>query len=239
MKHRLLSVICCLLCLSTIGCAQNQCDAEIKLLLVPTEVQSVVKALNAGPPAKGQVLLFDTKSRELFSRGVIVRARAGGASNDLMVKVRVREDQVVPVHDLGAGYKCEVDRTGDAAVRSYSIRTKLNGKMPTSGKDVLELLSPGQKQLLEEARVSPDWSRIEKVASINSTVWKIRNESGLAKLSLELWQWESKQVLELSTKIANDDPSMSVRLRKLVTDRGLSIETNQKQKTQMALQDVE
>lgn len=239
MKHRLLSGICCLLCLSAIGLAQNQCDAEIKLLLVPTEVQSVVKALNAGPPAKGQVFLFDTNSRDLFSHGVIVRARVGGATNDLMVKVRVREDQAIPVHGLGAGYKCEVDRTGDAAVRSYSVRIKLNGNVPTSGKDVLALLSRGQKRLLEEARISPDWSRMEKVASIDSTVWKIRNQAGLAKLSLELWQWESKQVLELSTKIANDDPSILIRIRKLVTDKGLSIEANQKQKTQMALQDIE
>ncbi len=239
MKHRLLSGVCCLLCLSAIGWAQNQCDAEIKLLLVPTEVQSVVKALNAGPPAKGQVFLFDTKSRELFSHGVIVRARVGGAANDLMVKVRVREDLAIPAHDLGTGYKCEVDRTGDAAVRSYSVRIKLNGKVPASGKDVLALLSPGQKRLLEEAHISPDWNRIERVASINSTVWKIRNESGLAKLSLELWQWQSKQVLELSTKIANDDPSIAVRLSKLVTDKGLSIEADQKQKTQMALQGAE
>jgi hypothetical protein len=239
MRLQLFFWILGLACLPRILAAQDKCDAEIKLLLVPTEVHSVVKALNAAPPAKGQVFFFDTKSRELFLHGVIMRARVGSAGNDLMVKVRVPEGQTIPVHDLGAGYKCEVDRSGDTAVRSYSVRTKLNGETPTSGRDVLNLLSPGQKRLLEEAHTLPDWSRVEKVASISSTVWKIENEAGLTKLSLELWQWESKQVVELSTKVAEDDPSITNRLRKIVTDKGLSIGAAQTQKTGLALRDIE
>ena len=239
MKLRLLSWMLALVCVPAWLAAQDRCDAEIKLLLDPKEVHVAVKALDAGPPANGQVFLFDTKNRELFSRGVIVRARVGAAANDFMVKVRVPEHQAISAHDLGAGYKCEVDRSGDKAVRSYSVKVNLNGKVPLSGNDVLKLLSPGQKQLLEEAHISPDWSRVERVATIDSTVWKVRNEGELSKLSLELWQWPKHQVLELSTKVANDDPSITTRLRKLVTDKGLSIGAAQTQKTRLAIEAVD
>ena len=239
MRFRLLCSTLVLLCLVGVVPAQDKCDAEIKLLLEPTEVQSVVRALNAGPPAKGEVYLFDTKNREMFSRGVIVRARKSGATSDLMVKVRISTDRSISVSGLGAGYKCEVDRTGDSAVRSYSVKTKLTGELPASGDGVLKLLSPAQKRLLEDAHVSPDWSRVEKVASIQSTAWKIRNEAGLSKLSLELWQWSSNQVLELSTKVPNDDASVSTQLLKLVTDKGFSVDKTQTQKTRLAVDGIE
>lgn len=239
MRLRLLSLTLVLLCLTAIASAQHRCDAEIKLLLDPTEVQSVVKALSAGTPAEGEVYLFDTKSRELFSHGVIVRARQGRATADLMVKVRISTDQSMSVTGLGAGYKCEVDRTGDSAVRSYSVKTKLTGDLPASGNDVLKLLSPDQKRLLEDAHISPDWNRVQKVAVIHSTAWKVRNEGGLSKLSLELWQWSSNRVLELSTKVPTDDASVSTQLRKLVTDKGLSIDQTQTQKTRLAVKDLE
>ena len=239
MKLRLFSWLLGLLCLAVVANAQNSCDAEIKLLLDPSDIQSVVKAFNAGPPAKGQVYLFDTERRELFSRGVIVRARQEGEVSDLMVKVRIPADESIPVSGLGAGYKCEVDRTGDSVVRSYSVKTKLTGVLPTSGNEVLKLLSPGQQRLLREAHISPDWSRVEKVAGIQATAWKIRNEAGLSKLSLELWQWSSNRVLELSTKIPNDDPSVSIQLRKLVSDKGLTVDKTQTQKTRLAVESIE
>jgi hypothetical protein len=239
MRLRLLSPTLVLLCLIAPVSAQDQCDAEIKVLVEPTEVQSVVKALNAGPPAKGEIYLFDTQNREMFSRGVIVRARKAGTISDLMVKVRIPTDRSMSVSGLGAGYKCEVDRTGDSAVRSYSVKTKLRGELPVSGNEVLKLLTPAQRRLLADAHVSPDWSRVQKVASIYSTAWKIRNEAGLSKLSLELWQWSSNQVLELSTKVQNDDASVSTQLRKLVTDKGLSLSKAQTQKTRLAVDGIE
>src|ERR1700760_2782592 len=126
MKRRLLSWMLALVCVPSYLAAQDKCDAEIKLLLDPTQLHSVAKALDAGPPAYGQIFFFDTKNRELFSRGVIVRARVGTATNDFVVKVRVPEDQAISAHDLGAGYKCEIDRSGDKAVRSYSVRVNLH-----------------------------------------------------------------------------------------------------------------
>src|SRR4051812_2783933 len=142
MNKRLPSSILVLLFVAAIASAQDKCDAEIKLLLDPTKVQAVVTAFKAGPPGRGEVFLFDTTNRDLFSQGVIVRARKGDATADLTVKVRVPADKTMLVSNLGAGYKCEIDRTGDAAVRSYSVRTKLHGQLPNSGNEVLRLLSP-------------------------------------------------------------------------------------------------
>ena len=239
MKYRLVALLLGLLCSGAIACAQEKCDAEIKLLLDPSEVQSAVKAFKAGPPAKGEVYLFDTKGRELFSRGVIVRARRQDATADLMVKVRVPAEKTMAASGLGAGYKCEIDRTGHTAVRSYSVKTTITGALPSTGDEVLKLLSPGQKRLLADAQVTPDWSRVERVASIHSTRWNVRNEGSLSKLTLELWRWSRNEVLELSTRIASDDASMADQLGRLASSKGLSAEKTQTQKTRLAVEDVE
>src|SRR5215469_16758527 len=107
--------------------ADRLCGAEIKLLLLPTEVRSALKALKAGRRTEGSVYFFDTRTLELQSQGVILRRR-NGASSDLTVKLR-------PPANIEAGdglkgckrCKCEVDLTGQIELRSYSIQTKFAG----------------------------------------------------------------------------------------------------------------
>jgi hypothetical protein len=197
MKPLLLALRCCL---STLATAAESCGAEVKLVLAP-DVQAVVTALGAGPGKSRKVYLYDTKALDLLSRGVIVRVRSG-ANADLMVKVRIPpEETLAGVNGLG---KCEIDRNEDSAVRSYSILTPVAGELPKSGAEVLRLLSPAQQQLLKAAHISLDWSAIERLADIDSTVWQTRPQPGLGKLTLEMWQWPSGRVLELSAKTAGD-----------------------------------
>ena len=221
-------------------CAQNRtaadkCGAEIKLLLVPAEIQSAVKAFRAGSPTNGHIYLFDTETLELFSRGVILRVRKGAKATDLMVKVRVPVDQALSSDGLERDYKCEVDRSDDAAVRSYSVLSKIAGPLPDSGKDVLRLLSPAQKRLLKTAHISPDWNRVQMVVDVTSTVWRIVDEPSLTRLALEMWQWHSGQLLELSTKTVGDGDSVETQLRQTVARKGLSVSATQEQKTALAL----
>lgn len=96
-----------------------------------------------------------------------------GATSDLTVKLRLPTSSKVSDGFGGSDYgKCEVDLTGDLALRSYSIQTKFAGNPPTTGQELFELLSTPQKQLLEQAHVSLDWTQIERIAEIKSTDWE-------------------------------------------------------------------
>jgi hypothetical protein len=235
MKRTQLFLMACLLGLSSLARAEEPCGAEIKLLLVPGETQTAVNVLHVGAGKTGQTFLYDTGTLDLLARGVVVRVRAG-ATADLMVKVRIPLDKTMS--GLSDVDKCEVDRSGDTAVRSYSITNPLDGKVPQSGEEVLRLLTPAQKQLLQQAKVSPAWSRVERLASIDSTVWQTKNEVGLGKLTLEQWRWPTGEVLELSTKAADDAAAIEAQLKELVTRRGLAISPTQKLKTEVVLRDV-
>ena len=153
-----------------------------------------------------------------------------------MVKVRLPVGQELSMNDFESDYKCEVDRSGDTAVRSYSALKQITGMLPTSGNDVLKLLSHAQKHLLQSAHINPDWNRVRPMADINSTAWRITGDSTLTRLSLELWQWPSGQLLELSTRAAGDQDSVAAQLRQTVTRKGLPISTTQQQKTALVLQ---
>lgn len=102
-------------------------------------------------------------------------------------------NQALSLQGFGSDCKCEVDRSGDAAVRSYSVLSKIAGPLPSSGNDVLGLLSPVQKRLLKMARISPDWNRVQTVVDVTSTVWRIKDEPNSRRLTLEMWQWHSGQ----------------------------------------------
>ncbi len=232
MRSALVFLICCLCVVARAG---ETCGSEIKLLLDPSTVDAVVKSLNAGSGTTRQVLLYDTAKLDLLSRGIIVRVRTG-SDPDLMVKVRIPTERSLSAADGIA--KCEIDRTGDSAVRSYSITIALAGEVPNSGIEVLRLLSPAQKQLLEQAHVPLDWSRMERVATIESTVWRTGIQPEFGKLALELWKWPAGQVLELSTKAADDGASTQTQLLRLANDKRLAVSPIQKTKTEIVLRDL-
>jgi hypothetical protein len=101
------------------------------------------------------------------------------------------------------------------------------------------LLSTTQKRLLEQAHVSIDWARIKPIAEIKSTDWQIKRQPHFPKLALELWQWRSGEILELSTRVAGDARASSYgKLRQVVESNGLSLNKEQKSKTTLALEDL-
>src|SRR5277367_4726594 len=66
--------------------AQENCSAEVKLLLSPAETQVAVAALSAGKETASRVYFFDTDTLALLSQGAIVRLRQD-AKSDLTVKL--------------------------------------------------------------------------------------------------------------------------------------------------------
>jgi len=226
--------------LCSVLAAQERCDAEVKLLLSPEGTEAAVRALNARGEALSRIYFFDTNQLDLLSQGVILRLRQG-AVNDLTVKVRPTNGRTFP--DPSAGrerYKCEVDLTGKGEVRSYSIQTAYSSqRLPTSGNDLVALLSPGQKQLLEQAHAAIDWTQVSRIGDIHSTTWQIKGQPNFGKLVLELWKWPTGNILELSSKVgAYAGPSALAELQRLANNKSLSSDKQQGPKTAMVLEEI-
>ena len=217
--------------------AQETCDLEAKLLIPPQQAQTAVTALNAKKETTGRVYFYDTSTLDLLSQGVIVRLRQG-ADNDLTVKLRPTTDKKFADPSAGSeDYKCEVDLTGTGAINSYSIRKEYTTeRSPETGSEIPALLSAGQRKLLQESRVSIDWIRVKRIAAIRYTAWQIKSQRQFKKLTLELWEWPTGKVLELSTKVGVDNgPATYAALQQLVKRNGLSLSGVQGAKTTIVL----
>src|SRR5271168_2770060 len=101
---------CCALVLSCSGLhAQENCNVEVKLLLLPAETQAAVAALRGTKERPGRIYFFDTDKLDLLSQGAIVRLRQG-AKSDLTVKLRLPNgNKFSAPSERPAGFKCEVD----------------------------------------------------------------------------------------------------------------------------------
>jgi hypothetical protein len=124
--------------------------------------------------------------------------------------------------------------------QSFSVQAKdVDAKVPETGEGLFQLLSEGQKRLLEDAKAEIDWKRVRRVADIRSTSWTTRAKAPLGKLSLELWEWPGGSVLEVSTKVAPDaGVDTYAKLRELAKKDGLVLSANQSSKTAIALRAI-
>lgn len=219
---------------------QETCNEEVKLLLSPTQVQAAIPALQARGETHGRVDFYDTPALDLLSKGVILRLREG-EEIDLTAKLRpVSGEKFVDPTGGRERYKCEVDLNDGVEVRSYSVQKKyVAAKAPETGEGVLQLLSEGQKKLLEDSKVPIDWKRVERVAEIRSTSWTTKAKAPLGKLSLELWEWPGGRILEVSTKVAPDvGQATYLGLQQLANQHGLALSADQHSKTAIALRAV-
>lgn len=218
--------------------AQAGCGVEVKILLSPEQTKAAVASLNAGKEAVGQVYFFDTSSLDLLSQGVIVRLRQG-SSADLTVKVRPHGNKEFSGPSGGRkNFKCEIDIVGGEEQKSYSIQSKFAGqRTPETGAEIFGMLSASQKDLLKQAHISTDWRLVKRIAGIESKSWRVRAQPHLNPLVLELWQWPTGQVLELSTRASGAaGSSVYSQLQQLATARGLSLSRQQQFKTTLVLQ---
>ena len=219
---------------------QERCSEEVKLLLSPAQVQAAIPALGARGEMHGRIYFYDTPALDLLSKGVILRLRAG-AEIDLTAKLRpVSGEKFVDPSGGREGFKCEVDLNDGVENQSFSVQKKyVAAKAPVTGEELRQLLSEGQKKLLEDSKVQIDWRRVRRIADIQSTSWTTGSKSSLGKLSLELWEWPSGRILEVSTKVTPDAGQATyAELRNLANKNGLALSADQRSKTTTTLKAI-
>jgi hypothetical protein len=219
---------------------QETCNEEVKLLLSPAQVQAAVPALQARGETHGRIYFYDTPGLALLAKGVILRLREG-AEIDITVKLRpLSGEKFVDPSGGRERYKCEVDLNDGVENPSFSLQKKyVAAKAPETGEELFQLLSQGQKKLIEDSKIQIDWKRVKLIAEIQSTSWATRAHPPFGKLSLELWEWPGGNVLEVSTKVAPDaGQSTYVELRDLAIKKGLILAANQRSKTAIALGEI-
>ena len=220
--------------------AQETCSEEVKLLLSPAQVQAAITALKARQETHGRVYFYDTPALDLLSKGLILRFR-DRAEVDLTAKLRALPGQkFVTPSGVGDDYKCELDFNDGVETESFSVVNKyVTAKAPVTGEELSQRLSEGQKKLLRDAKVQIDWKRVKRIAEIQSTNWTSRANPPLGKLSVELWVWPGGSIFEVSTRVAPDARLATfVELRDLANKKGLSLDTNQRSKTTIALGEI-
>jgi len=231
------SSIVALLLLSSVLRAEEVCPIEIKLLISPPTIKSVIASLSFGKRTEGRVYLFDTDNLGLLKQGVIVRVRQG-AKNDLTIKVRLPEDnEQAASPELREQFGCEIDRTSAGADTSFSVGQEYkHQQIPETGDEIFKALTSQQKRLLRAARVRIDWSQVKRIANINSTTWETQPRSLFRKLTLESWEWPTGNILELSARVAsNESESRYTELQQIVNTNGISLSANQGTKTSLVL----
>jgi len=217
--------------------AEETCPVEIKLLLLPSTIKSVMASMSFGKQTTSEIYLFDTDNLSLLNQGVIVRVRQG-AKNDLTVKVRLpKGNNQIESSKLREHFGCEVDRTEAGANTSYSVGQRYKDRLvPEAGGDLFRALSSRQRQLLGEAHVSIVWSQVRRMSGIRSTTWETPFESPFRKLTLEYWEFPEGSILELSARnSASEWELKSADLQRLAKLKGLSLSANQETKTSTVL----
>jgi hypothetical protein len=235
MRFCVLSLVAVFLCVDLK--AQESCNSEVKLLLVPTQVEAAIPLLHATRELRSRIYFYDTPALDLLSKGLILRLRVG-ANSDLTVKLRPLTGKQFSNPSRGSErYKCEAEITGGAEGRSYSVATSYSaGHVPETGPELLRLLSAGQRRLLEESQIGIDWAKLKRVADIQSTSWTVRAQAPLNKFSMELWEWPSGRILEVSTKVApKAGRAAYTELESLAKKKGLALSAVQQSKTATAL----
>lgn len=210
-------------------------QAEVKITVEPAAQDVLRSAFSFGDRVERSVAFFDTPTRTLHARGVVVRARwVKGKKDDVTVKLR----GVDPGAPVPAGAEVEVDVVGGKRTLSLSVESVVDGddaKAAAAGaRPVSSLLTDAQRALLGDV----DLTTLAPVGPFATTVEKSRAVPGIAgPVTLEVWRMDASElIVEVSTRCAEADIDETVkRLEGALAGVGVARAREQGMKTARAL----
>lgn len=223
----------------------SSANVELKFVVDSSSIDSTLSqfGLHSHNATHADVYFFDTNNLDLYSNGVIVRARiVENGTDDSTIKMRpLQTDQVAAAWFEVDGFKCEGDRNGALTVNSCSLTSPENKKdlrKAISGKEsVTKILDKHQEQFAETyAAVPLQWQTLRALGPIDSQSWKVHANDGW-NLAIEMWTLpDDTQFLEISMRVAeaHNDALYAALLEYMATNNITANATGQS-KTSIAL----
>jgi hypothetical protein len=184
---------------------------EIKATIPTHQVRNALKShhLDQNNDDERYIYFFDTPDLNLFSAGIVIRARRRiGDQHDTTVKFRpVDPNSVSEDWRRFAGFKIEADASEKGVVKSASLTMPVQKghikQVARGHKSVPSLFTDDQKMFLFTlAEKKVDIAKIVPLGPIRASRWKINSDALPWPMTVELWKrGDGATILELSIKV--------------------------------------
>lgn len=188
-------------------------DAEVKLLLPGSAWKALRKGAHLGKPRKRQVWFYESPQRELWAKGLILRARAGDGKDDTTVKLRglPLAPELVAAFRPVPGFKLEDDWAGEVATRAASLTERqVKGEPP-------DRFSRAQLALVAHAGLDLPWHALQPLGPVRARTYTCSRHD----LTVERWTVGDEELIEVSARREAPPGETLAALRAVLESWGL------------------
>jgi hypothetical protein len=222
-------------------------DVEIKVTISERKEQAAAKAfgLDHMPGQQRHIFFFDTLKLDLFSKGVVLRARkVKDGEDDSTVKIRPVDPKAIDARwRRMSGFKVEADGVDDRLVPAASL-TVVQDRQEIEAvfqgeRAIKKLLSSDQETFLSAvSRLTPDFGMLAVLGPVDAKRWKVQHEGLPFPITAEEWRLPSgKDLLEVSIKVpAAQSAAAAAAFTAFLAKQELKPEGGQETKTRVVLE---
>lgn len=210
--------------------------AEIELLIAAEDVGALSGAIALGENEQRAIYFYDTPELEMFSKGLLLRARKmGDGSADSTVLSRFTNASDGPLPDM----RCAKD--GVSATSVCTLRQESEGdeidEVADGKSEIGRLFSKEQRAFAKHVSPKLEMSNLSVFGPIQGRVWRPEVNEIDGSVTLEEWMLPNgASVVTISVKTAAADAKATlVDLRKFLDEHGVREITNSGTKTEAAL----
>jgi hypothetical protein len=222
-------------------------SVELKLTVPEADHRSAARALEVDPldAEIRQVFFFDTPDLDLYTGGVVVRARrVQRKGDDTVVKLRPVIPTELPARlRRSPAFGVEVDAMPGGFVCSGSMKGTPDGtdvrEVVNDARPLRKLFSKEQRALYAEyAPPGLELDDLSVLGPIFVLNLKFAPQGFDRKLVAEMWLYpDNTRIVELSTKCAPSETfQVAAETRAFLTGKGVDLEGEQETKTRKALE---
>lgn len=222
-------------------------QVEIKVSVPENDKARAASALDLDPAKASQrsIYFFDTPDLDLYSAGLVVRAREIDAdSDDSTVKVRPADPKTIDNKWRNAdGFKLEADVVGDKVVMSASLKAPQKRgeieEVAAGTRAISKLLSKDQEAFLEAfSKTAIDLDALAVLGPIATLRLETERPGLDYELTAERWTMpDGGKLLELSIKCPPDEAAVArMAFEGFLAGHGLDTHGIQQTKTKRALE---